>query len=177
MASYYYLVASLPTLNFDQESPFSLEEFYQMCQQELTKNDLKVIESLIYDLDDINHPIILKWNNFVDQLATILSEMRSERLSRETEAKGKSDRDATIVETIKAAMQAENPLEAELILMRLQWDFAAELAQNSYFEIETLASYALQLKLALRKGLFKRFEGKGEFEHLFSILQKNIKSK
>lgn len=177
MASYYYLVASLPTLNFDQESPFSLEEFYQMCQQELTKNDLKVIESLLYDLDDSNHPVLVKWNTFVNQMENILSEMRGERLSRETETKGKSDRDATIVETIKAAMQAENPLEAELILMRLQWDFAAELAQNSYFEIETLASYALQLKLALRKALFKRFEGKGEFEHLFSILQKNIKSK
>ena len=46
MASYYYLISSLPTLNADGEMPLTYEEFLQNCQGNVSEDTFKRLESL-----------------------------------------------------------------------------------------------------------------------------------
>ena len=47
MASYYYLVASLPTLFLDEESPITTAEFLAVCDQWLNTDDARDIHCLM----------------------------------------------------------------------------------------------------------------------------------
>ena len=178
MASYYYLIASLPMLRFDASPPFSSEEFLETCGQSLTKGDLELVASVLSkERVPSHHRFVSRWHTFRMQLLDALHEQRVARLGvTDDDQRHRSDRDAQVSEAVRSAMQSEHPLEAELILMRLQWDFASQLSQNRVFDIEVLLTYAIQLGILERKALFVPSEGNAEFKRLFSNLQSIIKS-
>lgn len=178
MASYYYLIASLPMLRFDAPPPCSVREFRETCRQSLAQGDWELVEAVMSENDSPSgHPYIRRWNTFRAQLRGMLREQRVQRLGlAHDEQHQRIDRDVQVAEAVRAAMQAEHPLEAELILMRLQWDHASRLAQAKVFEVEVLLTYAIQLGILERKALFVPAEGNAEFKRLFSNLQSIIKS-
>ena len=46
MASYYYLISSLPTLSADGGMPFSYEEFLRLCQSNVSGETYRLLEEL-----------------------------------------------------------------------------------------------------------------------------------
>ena len=46
MASYYYLVSSLPTLSSDGEMPMTYGEFLKCCQGNVSEETYRLLESL-----------------------------------------------------------------------------------------------------------------------------------
>ena len=46
MASYYYLISSLPDLRTDGEMPFSYEEFLGMCQSNVSESKYECLKNL-----------------------------------------------------------------------------------------------------------------------------------
>ena len=180
MASYYYLVASLPMLRFEDDPPITLEQFLADCQQSLNAKDYAIVFELAAgNLESIasQSTYVKHWKRFLDSLNGLLFEARSTALSREIDdRKVVTDANVHLQAIVKQAMQAENPLEAELLLMHFQWEMAQELSQSRVFELEVLLTYAIQLALLERKSLFTPMEGNAEFKRLFSNLQSIIKS-
>ena len=46
MASYYYLISSLPDLKTDGEMPMTYDEFLGMCQSNVSESKYKFLENL-----------------------------------------------------------------------------------------------------------------------------------
>lgn len=180
MASYYYLVASLPMLRFDEVPPISMDQFLESCRQSMGDKDYQLVSDLVAgNLDTIkgSSRYLQAWKDFVDALESELHDKRSTALSRSVDdRRTATDRDMHVQEAVKQAMQAQNPLEAELLLMAFKWKKVEELTGSHVFEREVLFGYAIQLAILERKSLFTPMEGNAEFKRLFSNLQSIIKS-
>lgn len=180
MASYYYLIASLPMLKLDDLPPLSSEEFLATCQQTLSNKDFMLVQSFVdgtVSSSQSKHPYVVSWNKFLQQVLSTLHAARIEKLG--LPAAQEQDvfaSDLKVQDVIREVMQAPNPLEAELILIRLYWEKATELAKLKIFTIEVVCTYAIHLGLLERKALFTPLEGNAEFKRLFSNLQSIIKS-
>ena len=55
MASYYYLISSLPTLSADGGMPFSYEEFLRLCQSNVSGATYRLLQEL--DLSSDQRPL------------------------------------------------------------------------------------------------------------------------
>ncbi len=82
-----------------------------------------------------------------------------------------------ISETVRQALSNDDVLQAEMMLIRLHWNYLDDLSALHTFDIEGLLSYALKLKMLQRKkSLFTREEGNAEFKRLFSNIQTEIEN-
>ena len=180
MASYYYLVASLPMLRFEDPPPITLAQFLKTCEQNMGEHAYALVKGLaeghITEIHE-KHAYLSQWYTRVSDVKRALHRSRAKALSR-TEAASDEHQalDIHAQEVVKQAMQADDPLAAELLLMRYWWDQAEELRTSGYFTLEVLFTYTIQLDLLERKALFTPMEGNAEFKRLFSNLQSIIKS-
>ena len=71
MASYYYLISSLPDLRTDGDMPFSYEEFLGMCQSNVSESKYEFLSNLTLSSDE--GPLLKDWAVFYNNL---LSEIR-----------------------------------------------------------------------------------------------------
>ena len=85
MASYYYLVASLPMLHFEENPSISMERFLDSCEQSMGTRDYSLVRDLATgNLDSIKQEcaFLTQWNNFIVTLKQSLHEARALALSR-----------------------------------------------------------------------------------------------
>ena len=177
MASYYYLVASLPTLLLDEESPIKMAEFLAACDRWLNTDDARDIHCLMD-----NHSASAKASGFAkatpdttpdttpDRLECIKGACANQWLARETEirntivrlraAKVRVDAepflrpcrelDLYTEKAVAEAMSKLQPLERELDLDRLRWSLLEDLLRFDPFGLPAVIAYALKLKLVER---------------------------
>lgn len=172
MASYYYLISSLPTLSSDSQMPFDYSTFLEMCKSSVSSKVYKTLEELT--LDSENGPLIKEWGAFYRKLINALNYLRREKLGLKTEES--SVEDAAAKDAAIQAMNAKNPLEAEQIMLKAQFDHLDQLVAMHYFDDTVLFGYAVKLKLLERQNIFDMAEGKKEFKRLFDSIQDQILS-
>ena len=172
MASYYYLISSLPDLRSDGEMPLSYEEFLSLCELNVSESTYNVLKNLT--LSSENGPFLKKWNVFYENLTGELNSLRSAKLGKSYSAE--YDKDPITTQAAQAAMAAKNPLEAEKILLNCQFDELDSLVGTHIFDDVYLFGYAVKLKLLERQSCFVEAEGKAEFKHLFDKVQQRVYS-
>ncbi len=176
MASYYYLVATLPMLRYEDSCPFSCDEFLQLCKSNVNKKDYKIIAEALSD-NNASHSFVKKWYQFNTNVKKELAEQRSKKLNINSEKyKNTNDKEYRIVEGVRAALAAKNAYEGELLLMKLYWKYLDEESTNHVFDLEGLLAFAIKLKLLERKSRFDVVEGNNEFKSLLNNLQSTMKS-
>lgn len=181
MASYYYLIASLPLLRPDEAPPMTSEAFLDTCRQSLGQSDLELVQSVSLEVskDGLRHRHIFlrQWNAVLEKVRKEMHGQRSRRLNIEASASSQvGDKDPWVAEMVRSVMQAENPLQAELQLLQYYWHRVDELSTGHVFDVDFLIAYHVKLKLMARRSLFTPIEGNSEFKRLFSNLQTIIKS-
>ena len=80
MASYYYLIASLPELKADGEMPITYSEFLNCCQSNVSDSDYELLENLT--LSSTEGPLVSEWAKFYGMLKKELSYQRSMNLGK-----------------------------------------------------------------------------------------------
>ena len=179
MASYYYLVASLPALFLDEESPITPAEFMAACNQWLDADNARDIHCLMD-----NHSACTKASDFVptlrevgttpdttaDRPEGIKGACANQWLARATEilnalarlraAKLRVDAapflrpcrelDLYTEKAVAEAMSKPQPLERELGLDHLRWSLLDDLSRFDPFGLPAVIAYALKLKLVER---------------------------
>ena len=170
MSSYYYLMSSLPLLMADGEMPFSYDTFLQMCSGNVSKARYQMLESLTVASSE--GPMVSEWAKFYGILNKELIYQRNQRLGRPCQAP--SDRDSDAVRIITAVMNEKSPLEAEKMLLALQFQKLDELVNMHYFDDCALVGYAMKLKLLERKTVFHQQQGKAELGRIVDELQQQI---
>ena len=138
MASYYYLIASLPTLNSDDDMPMTYEEFLQNCQGNVSEETYKRLESLT--LSSSEGPLLKEWAATYGMLIKELNSQRSMALGKPYPSG--FDKDGTNTQMVTAALSAKTPLESEQILLDYEFELldtlvdggAAHIAGSCHFK-------------------------------------------
>ena len=172
MSSYYYLIASLPTLNSDEEMPMTYEEFLLQCQGNVSEEKYKILENLT--LDSTDGPLLKDWAKTYGMLIKELNSQRSAALGKSYPSD--FDKDGMNAQVVAAALAAKDPLESEQVLLDYEFELLDELVGLHTFDDQELFGYALKLKLLERKSCFEKEKGQAEFEHLFDQVQQRVYS-
>lgn len=172
MASYYYLISSLPMLKSDGAMPFSYETFLEMCSASVSDSVYQSLADI--DLLSGQGALLTDWSHCYSNLMKELSYQRNLRLGKQ--ARLPDNRDYSAVSAVTAALNAKNPLEAELLLLSYEFKQLDELVAMHHFDDWVLFGYAVKLKLLERLQCFRHDEGKEEFQSLLSGIQQKILS-
>lgn len=170
MASYYYLISSLPTLKSDGEMPFDYGTFLSMCKGTVSSSVYQRLENL--HLYSAEGPLVSEWGKIYNKLNKELCRQRLLNMGKS--APDSNDRDFETEKVVEATLKAKNPLEAEKILLAYQFECLDKLVSMHYFDDYVLYGYAIKLKLLERQCLFVQEKGKTEFKRLFDDIQLQI---
>ena len=172
MASYFYLIPSLPALDADAGMPISYEEFLKNCQSVVSEETYSLLEGLTLSSDA--GPLMKEWGAFYSSLKNELSYQRSLRLGRSYNKV--YDKDPACAEAVSSAMNAKDPLTAEKILLEYEFRKIDDLVGLHIFDDYVLFGYAVKLKLMERLGRFSAEQGRKEFSGILGQLQTQITS-
>ena len=172
MASYYYLISSLPTLSADGAMPFSYSEFLRLCQSNVSEDTYRLLEDLT--VSSGKGPLLDEWGTFYSSLSRELSSQRSAKLGKPYAAV--YDKDPVSASAVSAALAAKDPLAAERILLDYEFDQLDMLVGLHSFDDYVLFGYALKLKLLERLNSFEAEKGKTEFNYILKGLEEQVTS-
>jgi hypothetical protein len=172
MASYYYLIASLPELRADGDMPLTYSEFLSCCQSNVSESVYQLLKDLT--ISSTEGPLVSEWSRFYGMLTKELNYQRSMKLGKPYSSA--FDKEPTAASVASAAIAAKNPLEAEKILLDYEFDYLDTLVGLHTFDDYVLFGYAIKLKLLERVSCFEHDKGKEEFTHLFQTVQQRVLS-
>ena len=140
-----YIVASLPTLAFDAPAPLSWEKFIEIAGR------------------DEDALIPSKWRDLETQLRNAMAEARGgERFRRPADGCSLHWKNRVL-----ACFQEKNVAKRDELLDRTWWDAAGELTPPSEpLGPGALATYAIRLKIALKRSLISKDTGNAAFDRL-----------
>ena len=172
MASYYYLISSLPMLRTRGEPPMDYAEFLRQCRSAVSPGVYETLATLTVSAD--RGPFLSQWAQFYQSLSRELTYQRSVKLGRPCPAP--YNRDPGIVRAVSEAVNAENPLEGEQILLDLEFRRLDGMIGLHNFDDHALYGYAMKLQLLERQRLFRREAGKRAFDGLAAHIRQQIPS-
>ena len=169
MASYYYLVSSLPMLKTQGEPPMDYAAFLGMCKTAVSSGVYQTLE-----VESDKGPLLSEWAAFYKALSRELTYQRNVKLGRPCPIP--ADRDAAIVQTVTAAVNAENPLEGERLLLDLEFRRLDDMIGLHNFDDHALYGYAMKLRLLERQRGFRYETGKRAFDGLMANIRQQVAS-
>ena len=170
MASYYYLISSLPDLTSDGKIPLSFDEFIAACSGCVSDEKLEALKNP--DKASCSVAVSKKWAKFYGDLTAELNLQRSTRLGKSYSSD--YDKDSLTAGVVASALNAKNPLEAEKILLDYEFENLDNMVGLHTFDDEYLFGYAIKLKLLQRLSCFTQKKGQEEFGRLLSGVQKSV---
>ena len=149
-----YIVSSLPTLGFGLPAPMTWEKFAET-----------VGESFLRDLDEG------EWKDLETQLKNAIAEARGgEKYKRAADGCSLYWKNRVL-----SCFQEKDPLKREDALDRVWWDAAGELTPPvAPLGKGALATYAVRLKLALKRSAISREAGNAAFDRLTSATRREF---
>lgn len=158
---YYYLVASLPYLQFNRPLPTSKDLFLSECRKWLSPKDLDIItKTNIKDFEIVTtDPEVMKnWKSFDIELRESLAGLRKERKASILEKK-----------STKGIYGEEDPLVLERKIEKKRWDYLDELELGNHFDMNIIIIYSLKLQILERLASFDMEKGRSRFESLCEV--------
>ena len=139
-----YIVSSLPTLAFNAPAPLSWERFCESCGGE-------------------GAPIPVKWTDLETQMRNAIAEARGgERFKRPADGCSLYWKNRVL-----ACFQEKDVAKRDELLDRVWWDAAGELTPPSEpLGKGALATYAIRLKIALKRTMISKDTGNAAFDRL-----------
>lgn len=174
--SYYYLVASLPVLDFGSQPAVAYENFLENCQRLLTPTDFFTIEktSLESDIEFKGiHPFLKTWVRFNRNLKNEIARWRAIRAGKDpaTYTHGSNAQETFVTEIVSQAAKAKDPLAVQETLDRFKWQYLDELVRGQYFNLEFLLVYALRLQILER---YRRLGTSSKGKEIFEGYKKSV---
>jgi hypothetical protein len=164
MASYYYFVATLPTLMDSAVPPFGHADFMARAAGQLKPKDYQVLECAGLSVpQDGQAPeaarrsgLLTRYYQWDASVRNELVRLRSQRLQKPADRHLKPGLpEWEGIKTAQAAFAADDPLQGELLIERDRWAFIEILGANHYFDMEYLVAYALKLQALERRQRFR----------------------
>jgi len=168
MPNFYYLVSSLPTLDFEKALPFSYGEFLDHCQRLIGEKDFQTLQQATPNYDKVApaHSALEALAQFNRRFRNEIARTRAKKTDKNASEyiRGDSYVDQISIDVINQAAKAENPLEAERILDRYKWAKFDEISSIHSFDLTFLITYALKIQLLERYQEINSEKGTARFE-------------
>ncbi|NLE64802.1 MAG: hypothetical protein GX606_02665 [Elusimicrobia bacterium] len=165
--AYYYLVSSLPYLQFDQKPSLSVEGFLALCADHLAAEEMGALRAVLAGDETVSCcSVAADWFRFDKSLRNALVVVRASRLGRDSEddIRTDGDYDAEAVEIAAQVVREEDPLAAERLLVKRLWGVVDHIGTGHMFDAGALIVYGLKLKLLERLEYFRSSSGAGIWE-------------
>ena len=174
MSQYYFLVASLPLLSYEQPDAADPDAFLGMLGEHLTEHDLAVVAGARLDAPiadaAFQNQTIRAWERYERGLRNALVRLRAPGRSADpsqyvrADQSGSEGNDASwVADAAREALGHESPLGAEHALNRARWSFLDEIEVGHYFDLHRVIVYYLKLQILARRRLFDRSAGEAAF--------------
>ena len=172
MGSYYYLMAQLPYLIYEQKPPMPSSEFKDLAKSLMVPNDAAFLDKLSISgsAEKTGCDFIDKWQEWDHILRLNLAKQRVIKLKLE---KPVTEPNAVHLDAAAAASKAvdeTSPLDAEIMLDKARWHAIEELAGTDYFHRNTVYAYYLKLLLLERRQVFNTEKGFAEYKSLYASI-------
>ena len=143
-----YIVASLPTLAFNAPAPLSWEKFCEIASLQPAQPELQAFTA---------------WSDLETQLRNAVAEARGgERFKRPADGCSLYWKNR-----ILACFQEKDVLRRDELLDKVWWDAAGELTDVAApLGSGALATYAVRLKIALKRSKISKDAGNASFDRL-----------
>ncbi len=177
MSQYYFLVASLPLLSYENRDAMEPAEYLAMLADHLSPADLETVTSAGIDAPaskdesgaTTGNATIESWTRFERGLRNSLVHLRASGSSDpndfiRVDRTGNDDTDPVeLAEATREAYNHESPLSGEDILNRARWFHLDELEVGHFFDLDRVIVYYLKLLILARRRIFTRSEGERQF--------------
>jgi hypothetical protein len=180
MASWYYLVAQLPSLPDKLlvgavPLPMTDVQFLELAGRFLDSKSLGILKALTLVPPEIpkktGSHVVDTWNATERALRIALAQLRAQKLKKNfdiTKAGGDPvPVSFSVLQASRTAMSLESPLAAEQFLNDFRLDLLASLSPQNYFSTDTLYLYALKLKLFERIRKFSKDAGIASYKTIY----------
>lgn len=163
MDRYYYLAAQLPCLTFGKKTYMNVSSFLKEAEKWLGRTDLHLLQKARMKdtaFEGKSPSIFRKYREFQFSLKTELASWRkSKRIKLEYK----------LSPALQKAVSGANPLQAEINLLKLEWDFLEEQEEGHYFDLDFLSLYFLKLQILERLFSFDKNKGQKVFDQLCEV--------
>ena len=159
---YYYLVASLPYLEFGEKAGISRDAFVQECEKWLSGEDLGMILGIDIKepyIKDGEAPLVREWKEFDLGLRTIIAGTRG----------GEEYVSKDVPFEIKDAIDQRDPLRTEKAVEKIRWGFIEGEEPKYMFDTNWLILYCIKIQLLERLAQFDYEKGKGIFDKVCEV--------
>ena len=172
MASQYYLVSQLPSIdNLDAKNLAITEKYYRdLCSRFLDKKNLKILECLSLEPDKTGaktgNRFLDTWNEKERYLRLALAQIRAIKMKKEFEVLPGSCT-ADILQAARTAVGMDSPLAAEEYLNQYRMQTLSAIQPLDTFSVDAVFAYGIKLMLAQRMRLFDREIGKDSYRKIY----------
>lgn len=167
MTQYYYLVASLPLLFFDEPPPFSSRTWLGLCREQVNERDYALLARISFQALRSRPDDHALWRSYAAWETALRNEMTLQRAQRLGIVPDPFLRQAPFFSDlsilVKETLGAGTPLAVENALERRRWSMLEELETATGFDLGRLIIYRLKLLLLERKNNFRPEPGREAF--------------
>jgi len=159
VSQYYYLLATLPYLSFEQSQALDVEAFLAVCKEQLSASDYETLVSSAPGAGNSQSLVasVKLARSYEQGLRNALVKLRAAKLGWDTTSL-RTTEDANdftdlhpVMEVARSALNADNPYEAEEILDRFRFRLLEGMEVGHYFDIDRVVLYYLKLLVVKRR--------------------------
>ena len=175
----YYLISQLPSLDGITDStplPVTSEKFTELCRRFLGKKALSELEkiSLVPPrvAEKSSSPLIERWNEGERNLRLALARLRAEKMNKPTDDSSQLI-PSSYLQAARTAADANDPMEAELLLNKIRLELLEALRPMDSFSDEFIFYYAIKLKIIERIRKFDTASGEAAYRNIYDSIMNN----
>lgn len=181
MASYYYVMAQLPSLSLQSDLPFSYKEFLDMISGLIPVKDKNILLSITLEPEKTasktGSSFLDAWYAYERGLRFSLEKLRSENLnwksSESFEGRVAISEALDTVMVARKAMAIDDPLKASHFLNLARFSAAEQLSGLHSFDREALFAYAVMLRLKEEVSFYNKTAGRSEYDTIYKQILEN----
>jgi len=164
---YYYIVASLPSIELGHAPPVSKDEFLLQCQGVLSEEKLREVDAILNDrIEECASGYGCDLVSAETQLRNAIARMRASKRNMDARPfiREHSNFYGWVEKLAGDAFTRENPRERELALDHARWHIAEELAGVEPFSFGRVLAFAVKVRIAERWAQMDEEAGKQNVE-------------
>lgn len=150
---YYYIVASLPHIEFGSVPPIGKEDFLRNCRGILTEDEVREVEAVLEGhIGECDSGFACELVSAEIQMRNAIAKIRAQKKGVDPRQyiREHSGYDGWIDKLVTDAFVRENPRERVLGLDHARWRIADELAGSEPFSFGRVLAFAVKLRIATR---------------------------
>lgn len=177
MGQFYYTVASLPLLQYEEPVDLKHSDYLEDCRKWLKPAEWDILRSSL-----INPETEKEFPGIAEQYRRWEISLRNELVVLRSGALGLEADDYTVsgehfsdtVALAAAAFKEESPLAAENALNKGRWEYIESLKVGHFFDLEFLVLFSLQLQILERKRCFNEETGYARYQEIYKNILSGI---